>query len=125
MFDYVIGEKFSECFNKCKSIFVSNPYYLSPEVVKGQGNKPSSDIWSLGITCFEIVTGSLPYRKFNSTKALFEIVNKPSPALPVKDYSKHIRNFINMCLVKDTKERGTVDDLLSTKFIQKAKSKGL
>jgi len=125
MFDYIIGEKFSECFNKCKSIFVSNPYYLSPEVIKGQANNPSSDIWSLGITCFEILTGTLPYRKFNPTKALFEIVNKPSPTLPTKDYSKIIRQFISNCLVKNPNERATVDDLLNTKFIQKAKSKGL
>ena len=37
--------------------------YMAPEVVNGQKTPDikSRDIWSLGITLFEVVTGRLPY----------------------------------------------------------------
>jgi serine/threonine-protein kinase 24/25/MST4 len=126
LFDYIIGPKFSQSFNKCKSIFVSNPFYLAPEVVRGTPNQLKSDLWSLGITCYELAMGSLPYRKFTPTKALFEIVNKPSPTLPnTKNFSSNLRHFINRCLVKDVPGRADIDELLETTFIANAKSKGL
>jgi serine/threonine protein kinase len=127
LFDYVTAPKFSDAFNKCKSIFVSDPYYLAPEIIKGSPKSHpiySSDIWSLGITCYELCHGSLPYRKFSPTKALFEIVNKPSPTLP-KDSPHQIRHFVHRCLVKNINERAGMDELLCTEFILNAKSKGL
>ena len=34
---------------------------MSPEVIKGSGHNEMSDWWGLGITLFELVTGSPPY----------------------------------------------------------------
>ena len=61
---------------------------MAPEVIKAQNVSDKSDVWALGITIFELVTGQLPYRKYRKTKALFEIVNKPPPRLDPSEHSK-------------------------------------
>jgi len=41
---------------------VGTPAYLAPERIKGHENEPSSDLYSLGIVLFEMITGHLPFQ---------------------------------------------------------------
>jgi serine/threonine protein kinase len=62
------------------------PGYASPEQVRGEAITTASDVYSLGIVLFELLTGQHPYRKPNSTpqeiaRAVCEVeVKKPSTA---------------------------------------------
>ncbi|MCP4246716.1 MAG: protein kinase [bacterium] len=40
---------------------IGTPAYMSPEQCKGERASPASDVYSLGVTMFELVTGQLPY----------------------------------------------------------------
>jgi serine/threonine protein kinase len=59
---------------------LGTPFYMSPEQVKGLSFTRLSDIYSLGVTFFEMVTGKCPYSEITN---LFElqtrIVNEPLP----------------------------------------------
>ncbi|MDO9254558.1 MAG: serine/threonine-protein kinase [Bacteroidales bacterium] len=59
---------------------LGTPFYMSPEQIKGLPYSRMSDIYSLGVTLFEMVTGKCPYHQITS---LFElqskIVNEPLP----------------------------------------------
>jgi serine/threonine protein kinase len=59
---------------------LGTPFYMSPEQVKGLTYSASSDIYSLGVTLFEMATGKCPYM---GIKTLFElhskIVSEPLP----------------------------------------------
>jgi serine/threonine protein kinase len=48
---------------------LGTPFYMSPEQIKGLPYSAQSDIYSLGVTLFEMATGKCPYLGINS---LFE-----------------------------------------------------
>ena len=53
--------------------------YMSPEQAQGLAADPRSDIWSLGILFFEILTADLPFKSEHEAGLLYLIVNQDSP----------------------------------------------
>ena len=54
---------------------VGTPQYLAPEVLRGEGATCASDWWALGILCFEMFTGELPFvAPDDSDDLLFELI---------------------------------------------------
>lgn len=51
--------------------------YMSPEQAKGEPVGPSSDLYSLGIVLYEMLTGKLPYRAQNPLAVVMKHVNEP------------------------------------------------
>lgn len=48
---------------------------MAPEVIKGQDYDCFADIWSLGCTTFEMLTGKPPFEAENNYGALMKIIN--------------------------------------------------
>lgn len=81
MFPFAMSQLFQKRLTKSKSVFKGAPFYLAPEIIQGNRLSKESDIWSLGISLYELTTGQLPYRNFQKTKVLFEILNNPPPSM--------------------------------------------
>ncbi len=87
---------------------LGTPFYMSPEQVKGMPYSRKSDIYSLGVTLFEMVTGKCPYHGITS---LFElqskIVNEPLPDTNdyYPDVSFQIKNAIVIATQKNPELR--------------------
>jgi tetratricopeptide (TPR) repeat protein len=55
--------------------------YMSPEHAQGGGVGPRSDIFSLGVVLYQMLTGTLPFQGSSQVSLLYEIVHTPAPAL--------------------------------------------
>lgn len=80
------------------------------------------DIWSLGITFVELVTGKVPNSDKEPMKALFHIPRDEPPRLP-KKCSIPFKEFCLACLCKDPLMRPSASELLEFKMITKSKFK--
>jgi serine/threonine-protein kinase PpkA len=61
---------------------VGTPYYLSPEQASGQPVTPATDLYSLGIMMFEMLTGHRPFRADSLDVLLAHHLTAPTPELP-------------------------------------------
>jgi len=65
---------------------VGTPYYVAPEVLKGDYDK-SCDIWSLGIILYIILCGYPPYEG-ETDKEIFQQIRRKPLVFPEEDWSK-------------------------------------
>jgi serine/threonine protein kinase len=59
-----------------------SPYYMSPEQAQGNDLDARSDIYSLGVVFYEMLTGSKPYTGITAIEVLQQHVSDPVPQLP-------------------------------------------
>lgn len=64
--------------NESKKI-VGTPQYLAPEIIDGGKASPLSDIYSLGITFFELITGTVPFDHDDVHEILKDVISKDIP----------------------------------------------
>ncbi|XP_051523054.1 dual specificity mitogen-activated protein kinase kinase 4b isoform X2 [Myxocyprinus asiaticus] len=99
--------------------------YMAPERIdpsaSRQGYDVRSDVWSLGITLYELATGRFPYPKWNSVfDQLTQVVKGDPPQLSnseERQFSPKFIQFVNLCLTKDESKRPKYRELLKHPFI--------
>jgi serine/threonine-protein kinase 24/25/MST4 len=100
--------------------FVGSPYWMAPEVMLQADYGPAVDVWSLGITIIELATGRPPHTNVSPLNVLQLIIREPPPQL-VGSFSKELREFVSMCLIKDPAHRASPAELLKTKLVKSAR----
>lgn len=96
---------------------VGTPYWMAPEVIEMSACGPTSDIWSLGCTVIELLTGAPPYFELGPMSALFNIVEDRHPPLP-ENLSELLRSFLKVCFKKDPRQRPTAAELAEHKWLK-------
>ena len=81
--------------------------YMSPEQVQGHDVDHRSDVFSLGIVLYEMLTGQVPFKGIHETALHYEIVNVDAlpPSAVTADISPDLDKIILECLAKDVSER--------------------
>ncbi len=90
--------------------------YMSPEQVKGDKTDHRSDIFSVGVVLYEMLTGQQPFLKDSKAATLYAIVNEsPSPVAQSKvDVPEKMQRIVNKALEKDPAVRyQCIGDLLA------------
>lgn len=79
------------------------PYYMSPEQGHGNGIDLRSDVYSLGVIFFEMLTGIKPFQGESAMGIIFRHANDPVPLLPPP--LSHHQALLNMLLAKRPEHR--------------------
>ena len=86
---------------------VGSPSYMSPEQVKGYQLNQKTDLYSLGVVLFQLLTGRLPFRARNQATLIYRIINTDvpqvtalNPGLPEK-----LNDILSRALEKDLYNR--------------------
>ncbi len=58
---------------------IGSPAYMSPEQVRLEEITHQTDIYSLGVVMYKLVTGRLPYQATSQVNLIYQILNRPPP----------------------------------------------
>ncbi|CAJ1972648.1 unnamed protein product [Sphenostylis stenocarpa] len=100
-----------------------SPYWMAPEVVNGAIKNKSNpdvamgiDIWSLGCTIIEMLTGKPPWSEREGPSAMFKVLQE-SPPIP-ETLSSVGKDFLQKCFQRDPADRPSSSALLKHAFVQ-------
>ncbi|HEY8184217.1 MAG TPA: protein kinase [Thermoanaerobaculia bacterium] len=84
---------------------VGSPPYMSPEQVRGDAVDQRTDIWSLGVVIYEMVTGTLPFRG-DSDRVVFHAILDREPTFPPGEPARaRLLAIASRCLQKNPENR--------------------
>jgi len=79
------------------------PYYMSPEQGHGEVVDERSDIYSLGVIFYEMLTGDKPYQSETAMGIIYKHARAPVPLLPAR-FAEY-QSLLNMMLAKEPENR--------------------
>jgi serine/threonine-protein kinase len=86
---------------------LGTPRYMSPELIRGVRVDPRSDIFSLGVVLYEMLTSQVPFDGDSLSAIMYKVVNE-SPIDP-RDLNEHVSSglaaVLARCLAKNPAER--------------------
>jgi eukaryotic-like serine/threonine-protein kinase len=78
--------------------------YMAPEQLRGERATTRSDVWSLGVVLYEVITGSRPYAGDTQFTLSASILADAPRALPAR-VPAGLKKVVSRCLAKDPVER--------------------
>ena len=89
------------------NIILGTLYYMSPEQARGLETDTRTDIWSLGVVLYEVLTGRVPFRGQTRTDVLVSIIEREPPPLASgpAGVASELESIVSKALRKDRNGR--------------------
>ncbi len=90
-------------------VFMGSPKYMSPEQIQGERVDGRSDIYSIGVILFELLSGSPPFVRDKQVQVLMDHINAPVPQLAAPEgmppLPAELTAIVYKCLAKTREDR--------------------
>jgi len=115
--DFGVSGKLQKPFINATN-YVGSPLFMAPEIIRKDKYNSKADIWSLGITCMEMVEGLPPNTDIDSIYKLPLLAERAPPKLKNQSaWSPQFHDYLAFMLVKDQEHRPSAIDLLTHPFL--------
>lgn len=110
--DFGIAE-FLSLIGRGEGKVFGTPGYLAPEAIQGEPPEPANDLFSLGVTLYQLLSGTHPFRQKQVTDTLITTVQKEAPPLSeVLDWvPAELDRIIQGLMKKDPKNRPSLKEV--------------
>lgn len=99
---------------------VGTPYYVSPEIVSGKRYNYATDVWSLGVTLFRMITMEFPFQGEDASSVYRRVLHFPpnwgSPAM-VGHVPRDVKDLVHQMLDKNFEDRITLSQIMLHPFV--------
>ncbi len=87
--------------------FVGSPAYMAPEQINEEAPSVQTDIYSLGVTMYELLAGRLPFQAANSVAMINKILTEePTPLKAIRpDIPEKLVEIVEKAMAKDSTKR--------------------
>jgi eukaryotic-like serine/threonine-protein kinase len=96
-------------------LVLGTPSFMSPEQIAGKKVDGRSDLYSLGVMLFQMLTGVLPFRGDSMAELMYKIANEEAPDIRIirKDIPERLANVVALALSKRPETRYQDGDQLA------------
>ncbi|MDX2136546.1 MAG: protein kinase, partial [Chloroflexota bacterium] len=98
--DFGIAKDLSLPDGTASDVLVGSLDYISPEQARSEPVTPRTDIYSLGVTLYELITGQHPFAGISSVERLYKHINDPLPLITGLDAG--VQAAVNTVIQKAT-----------------------
>jgi len=117
--DFGVARQFGSNSNLANTI-VGTPYYLAPELCKGEAYNHKVDVWSLGCVLHELLTGQHAFPGHNLPMIIISIVKGNRSDITDDQASPEVQTLLNDMIQLNPTKRPDVADILALPFIKAA-----
>ncbi|MER5930839.1 protein kinase [Streptomyces sp. NPDC002054] len=78
--------------------------YMAPEQAEGKAAAPAGDLYSIGVVCYELLTGERPFTGESVLEVALKHIREPAPELPDR-FPAPVREFVATALAKEPEGR--------------------
>ncbi|XP_020151385.1 serine/threonine-protein kinase ATG1a [Aegilops tauschii subsp. strangulata] len=105
--------------------FCGSPYYMAPEIWRGDKYDAKADLWSVGVILFQLVTGELPFLGENRVELREKVLSSSGLSFPPDMEADLHPEFIDLCrrlICLDPAERMPFEEFFNHNFLATARN---
>lgn len=105
--DFGIAQISAPLISTRTGMIIGSPLYMSPEQIQSSGTDARSDIFSLGIVLYQMLTGQRPFSGSDAHSVMYKIVNENPPGFSAVNANipPALESIVLRCLAKKPRDR--------------------